>query len=349
MTDKKDEPRPLAIDIHAHLLVPEVYAVTAAHSLFHKMIANSSGSEEVRRKNRERAEWVIAQMSDLSERRAHMDKMGVDIQVLSSSLVHQCTYWAAPSESLRLEQSFNDHTARAVADGKGRFVGLCGVPLQAPALAVKELQRCMGELGLKGVGISTIVGETEIGEKSLWPFWSKVEELGAVVYIHPHGNPHPRFQKYQLWNSVGQNFEETMAIASLFYEGVLDAFPKLKICISHGGGYMPYNVGRVARNYIEKPSTRANMTKSPADYLRMLYYDTCVYDTDVLQRLVDQVGAEQVVLGSDYPVGEMKPVEFVKDAHAITDTDKERIIGLNAAKLLDLDASNLQRARHTTE
>ena len=343
MTDKHDESRPLAIDIHAHLLVPEVYAVTAAHSLFHKMITNSSGSEEVRRKNRQRADWVVAQMSDLVERHAQMDRMGVDIQVLSSSLVHQCTYWAPPSESLRLEQTFNDHTARAVADGKGRFIGLCSVPLQEPALAVQELQRCMSELGLKGVGISTIVGETEIGEKSLWPFWSKVEEFGAVVYIHPAGNPHPRFQKHQLWNSVGQNFEETMAIASLFYEGVLDAFPKLKICISHGGGYMPYNLGRIARNYVEKPSTRANMTKSPADYLRMLYYDTCVYDSNVLKHLVEQVGAEQVVLGSDYPVGEMKPVEFVRDAPAITDDDKKRIIGLNAAKLFDIDVSSRPR------
>ena len=194
----------------------------------------------------------------------------------------------------------------------------------------------MRELGLKGVTISTSVGEVEIGEKSLWPFWSKAEELGAVVYIHPAGNPHPRFRNWLLWNSIGQNFEETMAIASLFYEGVLDAFPTLKICMSHGGGYLPFNLGRVARNYIEKPATRVNMKRSPADYLRMLYYDTCVYEPELLSRLVEQVGAGQVVMGSDYPVGETKPVEFVNAAPGLSEADKERILGSNAEELLGI-------------
>ena len=91
-----------------------------------------------------------------------------------------------------------------------------------------------------------------------------------------------RFRKYQLWNSIGQSFEEAMAIASLFYEGILDAYPKLKIVVSHGGGYMPFYLGRIARNYIEKPATRVNMSKPPIDYVRMLHYDTCVYDPDTL-------------------------------------------------------------------
>ncbi len=103
-----------------------------------------------------------------------------------------------------------------------------------------------------------------------------------------------------------------MAIASLFYEGILDAYPKLKICVSHGGGYMPYYMGRIARNYLEKPATRVNMSKSPAEYLRMLYFDSCVYETEVLEALVKRVGADRVLLGSDYPVGEPKPIEFIE-------------------------------------
>jgi aminocarboxymuconate-semialdehyde decarboxylase len=237
-------------------------------------------------------------------------------------------------EGLRFDRMINDNCARAVADGKGRYVGVGTVPLQDPALAAGELTRCMRELGLKGVTISTTVGETELGEKILWPFWSKAEELGAVVYIHPAGNLTPRFRKWQLWNCVGQNFEETMAIASLFYEGVLDAFPALKICISHGGGYMPFNLARVTRNYIEKPTTRVNMKKSPAEYLKMLYYDTCIYEPELLVRLVERVGAGQIVMGSDYPVGEMKPVEFVLNAPGLSEADKAGIIGLNAARLL---------------
>jgi aminocarboxymuconate-semialdehyde decarboxylase len=173
----------------------------------------------------------------------------------------------------------------------------------------------------------------EIGDRRLWPFWEKAAAHGAVVYIHPAGNPSPRFQRHFLWNSVGQNFEEAMAIASLMYEGVLDAFPNLRICISHGGGYMPLCMGRITRNYLEKPTTRVNMKKSPDDYLRQLYYDSCVYDHDVLRHLVERVGASQVILGSDYPVGEWKPIEFVRNTSGISDADKDKIIGLNAARM----------------
>jgi len=190
----------------------------------------------------------------------------------------------------------------------------------------------MRELGLAGVGISTTARDMELGDAALRPFWEQAEELGAVVYIHPAGNTGARFEKWYLWNSIGQAFEEAMAIASLMYEGILDAFPQLKICVSHGGGYMPYYMGRIARNYLEKPATRVNMKKSPTEYLRMLYYDSCVYEPEVLEALVKRVGAGRVLLGSDYPVGEPKPVEFVESC-ALAEEDKEKIIGLNAARL----------------
>jgi aminocarboxymuconate-semialdehyde decarboxylase len=322
-----------AIDIHAHIMLPELYAVTVGHSAFGKSTNNPAMSPQARAQAKERSAFVCAKMADVTERIGEMDKMGVDIQVLSASLVHQCTYWAPPEESYRLERGLNDHIAKLVATNPRRLIGLGGVPLHAPELAAKEVTRCMTELGLKGINISTSAGGMEIGDRRLWPFWEKAAEHKAVIYIHPAGNPDARFEKWFLWNSVGQNFEESMAIASLMYEGVLDAFPDLKICISHGGGYMPLCMGRIARNYLEKPTTKVNMTKSPADYLRQLYYDSCVYDHVTLRHLVEAVGADQIILGSDYPVGEWKPIEFVRDTPGISDADKDKIIGLNAAKL----------------
>jgi aminocarboxymuconate-semialdehyde decarboxylase len=254
--------------------------------------------------------------------------------------VHQLTYWAAPQESLLLECMLNDRMAAVVAANPARLIGLGGVPLAAPALAVAELTRCMRDLGLAGVGISTTARDMELGDASLRVFWEKAEELGAVVYIHPAGNSGARFTKWYLWNSIGQAFEEAMAIASLMYEGILDAFPRLKICISHGGGYMPYYMGRIARNYVEKPATRVNMKKSPAEYLRMLYYDSCVYEPEVLEALVKRVGADRVVLGSDYPVGEPKPIEFVEGC-ALSAAEKEAIVGVNAARLFGVTAPAL--------
>jgi aminocarboxymuconate-semialdehyde decarboxylase len=332
MNEQSGRPSRCAIDFHAHLMIPDMYAVTAAHSMFVKSNADPTMNAEARKVVRQREAFVEQRMSDVTERIAHMDAMGVDMQVLSSSLVHQLTYWAEPQESLRLERMLNDRMAAVVATNPKRLIGLGGVPLAAPALAVAELTRCMRELGLAGVGISTTARDTELGDASLRPFWERAEELGAVVYIHPAGNTGARFEKWYLWNSIGQAFEEAMAIASLMYEGILETFPKLKICISHGGGYMPYYMGRIARNYVDKPATRVNMKKSPAEYLRMLYYDSCVYETEVLEALVKRVGADRVVLGSDYPVGEPKPIAFVEGC-ALSAGKKEKIIGVNAARL----------------
>ena len=327
------------IDCHAHLMVPEIYAITGPHTMFVKSNTDPAMSEEARQGVGEREAVLVSRMSDVTERIARMDAMGVDMQVLSSSLVQQVTYWAEPQESLKMERMLNDRMAAAVSANPERLIGLGGVPLAAPALAVAELERCVGELGLAGVGISTTAREMELGDAALWPFWEQAEELGALVYIHPAGNTGARFAKWYLWNSVGQAFEEAMAIASLMYEGILDAFPRLKICVSHGGGYMPYYMGRIARNYVEKPATRVNMKKSPAEYLRMLYYDSCVYQPEVLEALVKRVGAEQIVLGSDYPVGEPKPVEFVESC-ALTPDDKHKIIGTNAARLFGIPVAD---------
>src|SRR5260370_8112557 len=171
-----------------------------------------------------------------------------------------------------MERMLNDRMAAVVAANPRRLIGLGGVPLAATALGVAELTRCMGELGLAGVGISTSARDMELGDAALRPFGEKAEELGSVVYIHPAGNTGARLAKWYLWNSIGQAFEEAMAIASLMYEGVLDAFPRLKICISHGGGYMPYYMGRIARNYVEKPPTPSTMKNSPPQHLHILHF-----------------------------------------------------------------------------
>jgi aminocarboxymuconate-semialdehyde decarboxylase len=324
------------IDFHAHILVPEVYTVAAEHNIFAELPADPGVTDEMRGKIKERAGLVLGRMSDMTDRLARMDAMGVDIQVLTASLVHQGLKWADAQTSLRLARTTNDWIANAVPGQPARFVGLGTLPLHVPALVIAELDRCMRELGLRGVGISSTAGGMELGDPQLAPFWAEAEALGALVYIHPGGNRDRRFKRWHLWNSVGQAFEEAMAISSLIYDGVLERHPMLKICVSHGGGYMPYYMGRIDRNYVEKANTRVNMTKPPVEYLRMLYYDSCVYDRPVLQHLVDKVGADRVVLGSDYPVGETKPIEFVRGTETLTEAHKDKIVAGNAAALLGL-------------
>ena len=314
----------MVIDFHAHLVDPHVYSETKAWSIF------------AQTQDAARAASVMARMADLDERIAAMERMGVTLQVLSSSLVHQCTYEAEPADALQLDRRMNDRIAEAVSAKPARFRGLGSVPLQSPDLATSELTRCMRELRLSGVTISTRVRDLEIGDAAHRPFWAKAEELGAVIFIHPAGNHDARFRKHQLWNSIGQSFEEAMAIASLFYEGILDAYPKLKIVVSHGGGYMPFYLGRLARNYLEKQATRVNMSKAPIEYVRMLHYDTCVYGPDTLSHLVEIVGSERVVMGSDYPVGDNLPVEFVRECRKLDEAGKEMVLNRNAERLLQI-------------
>ncbi|HEX2352294.1 MAG TPA: amidohydrolase family protein, partial [Xanthobacteraceae bacterium] len=216
--------RPRAIDFHAHVIVPEVYAVAAEHNIFFELPADPGVTDEMRRSIKGRAATVLARMSGVAERIGNMDAMGVDIQVLSASLVHQGLEWADAQTSLQLARATNDWMAKAAASHPTRLLGLGTLPLHVPALAVTELERCVRELGLKGAAISTMAGPMELGDPELRPFWAKAEELSALVFIHPGGNRDRRFKRYHLWNSVGQAFEEAMAISSLMYDGVLETF-----------------------------------------------------------------------------------------------------------------------------
>jgi aminocarboxymuconate-semialdehyde decarboxylase len=165
--------RPRAIDFHAHVIVPEVYAVAAEHNIFSELPTDPGVTDEMRSQIKGRAGMVLARMSDISDRIAKMDAMGVDVQVLSASLVHQGLDWADAQTSLRLARTTNDWIAKAVAAHPARFVGLGTLPLHMPSLAVTELERCMGDLRLKGVAISTMAGAMELGDPQLRPFWSR--------------------------------------------------------------------------------------------------------------------------------------------------------------------------------
>lgn len=330
-----------AIDVHAHLTIPEVYAITLPHSLVAiPLDAAAPQTDAVRAENAERRRVMDHDMSDVTDRLVRMDQMGVAVQVLTASLVHQATEMLPLEESIRLERIKNDRMSAIVKTVPRRYVGLGGVPLQEPKAAVAELERCVGALGLAGVQIATFHGGRELGHRDNAPFWAKAEETGARIYIHPSGNREPRFRLHAQWNSIGQSFEEAMAISSLMYEGVLDRHPGLKICISHGGGYMPFNFARQTRNWLEKPATRVNMKQPPADFLKMLWFDSCVYDAGLLATLVEVVGEDRVVLGSDYPVGDRNPLAMI-EATAISAEAKDKLLWRNAASFFGLDMAKM--------
>jgi aminocarboxymuconate-semialdehyde decarboxylase len=298
--------------------------------MFVKSNTDPNMSEAAKQVVRERDAFIESRMSDTTDRMKRMDAMGVDIQVLSSSLVQQCTYWAEPQESLRMERMLNDRMAEVVAANPSRFIGLGGVPLHAPDLAVAELTRCMTELRLAGVGISTTARDMELGDRRLRPFWEAAEAHGAVVYIHPAGNTGSRFEKWYLWNSIGQAFEEAMATASLFYEGILDAIPNSRSASPTAAATCPITWAHRAE-LPDKPATRVNMSKSPPN-ICACSISTVASETEVLEALVKRVGADRVVCRLRLSRRRAQ-ADRIRESCALSDEQKANIIGANAARL----------------
>ena len=175
-----------------------------------------------------------------------------------------------------------------------------------------------------------------LGDPQFDPFWQAASDQGLVVFMHPDGAKDPWFFQYGMWNSLGQSLEEAKFMASVIYEGVLERYPKLKLVIAHGGGYFPHNMGRLDRNVKNAPHSMKNITRKPSDFLKSVYYDTCLYDPTVLSALAKIVGPERLLLGSDWPIGEANPVGFVNARTEISDPDKTMINGGRLAELIGL-------------
>jgi aminocarboxymuconate-semialdehyde decarboxylase len=258
------------------------------------------------------------------------------VSVVTSSTVLQGTSWAEPQTDLDLCRRCNDTTAGWVAKYPKRFVGSSTLPLQDVKLAIPELERGAKQLGFKVVNVGAAYNGAYLGDPVFHPFWEAVNDLGVTAWIHPEGARDPWFQRYALWNSAGQSIEETKAMASLIYEGVMHKHPGLKVVIAHGGGYFPHYLGRMDRNHANRPDTVRNTGgRKPSEFLRSFHYDTCVYDPQVLKVLLERIGADRLVMGSDYPVGEKDPVAFVRNC-GVSGSDLTAICGGNAARLLGI-------------
>ncbi len=322
--------KPIVIDVHAHILVPEVMKITYEHSQYAHRVAGPGGSGPAP----SMPEPLLRRMTETPLRLAQMDETGVDIQVISPSIMQQCTYGLEPQRALELERIGNDAVAETVACHPDRLVGLGSLPLQDVALSTAELERCMGELDLRGVIISSHVNGIELGAERLAPFWAKAEELGAVVFIHPAGSSEERMRRNRLMITIGQPLEEAFALSSLIYEGIADRFPNLKIMVAHGGGYLPFYAGRHDNDY--RYGRSPQLKGEFSSYLPRFFYDTVLFNPDMLEFLVTKVPSSHVMLASDYPFAEKQPVEYVRRARKISKRDQDAILGANAAVLFGI-------------
>ena len=334
MADSPAGRRTPVIDFHAHMLEPEAFRASTNKTVFTGFGATPAAAP------RPGAQSLIARMFDPLAEIEDMDARGIDMAVVSASTVLQGTSWADPATDLALCRRCNDQAADWTTRFPRRFIGSCVLPLQDPVLALEELERSVRELRLMVVNASSSYHGVYIGDPVYHGFWDAISAIDVTVWIHPEGVRDPWFQRYALWNSAGQSIEEAKAMASLIYEGVMARHPDLKVVMAHGGGYFPHYLGRMDRNTANRPDTVRNTGgRTPGDFLRSFHYDTCVYDPLVLRVLIERVGVDRLVMGSDYPVGERDPVGWLRAA-GVGGDDLAAIAGGNAARLLGLDLAS---------
>ncbi|MEO8210074.1 MAG: amidohydrolase family protein [bacterium] len=263
----------------------------------------------------------------------------VDMQVLSTVPV-MFSYWAKAEDTSDLSKFLNDHIASVINDYPGKFTGLGTLPMQSPELAVKELERCMKDLKLSGIEIGSHINEWNLDNKNLFPIFEAAEELGAAIFVHPWDMMgKEKMPKYWLPWLVGMPAETSLAICSMIFGGVFEKFKKLKVCFSHGGGSFPFTIGRIEHGFNVRPDLVAVDNKiNPREYLGKFYLDSLVHDEMALKYLVDLVGDEKIVLGSDYPfpLGEHHPGKLIESVSGLNDESKEKLLWKNASEFLGL-------------
>ncbi|WP_329204113.1 amidohydrolase [Streptomyces sp. NBC_00683] len=324
------------VDVHAHLLLPGVEALVAGlpgHDAARALDARRNGAEALSVSGpmvRER----IPRLTDVAVRLAAMDKQGVDVQLVSPSPSHY-HYWADGKTAAKVYRTANEATAAHCAAAPKRLRGLGIVPLQHPEQAVEALDDALGH-GLLGVEISSHAPGRELSDPVYEPFWSRADETGAIVFLHPFGcTLDERLDRWYLSNTVGQPTENAVALSHLIFSGVLDRHPGLKVIAAHGGGYLPTHIGRSDHAWTARADAATGCAHLPSSYLRRLYFDSLVHDPNVLRELVRVAGADRVLLGSDFPfdMGTEDPVGALRAA-GLSRADFDAVRGDNAAALL---------------
>jgi aminocarboxymuconate-semialdehyde decarboxylase len=312
------------IDVHAHCHFREAVALMGEEA--GRVLPQTKGAQE---------HFIV-----IAERLKGMDAQAIDMEVLSIN-----PFWYRKDRDLAAEivRVQNEKLAELSATRPDRFAAFASLALQYPDLAVQQLETAVKKLGLRGAAIGGSVAGEEFSDPKFHPVWAKAEELGAVLFIHPQSTPElaKRFRgNGWLSNTIGNPLDTTIALQHLIFEGTLDRFPGLKIIAAHGGGYLPSYAPRSDHACFVSPqncNADIKLKKKPTEYLNQLYFDSLVFTPEALRHIVAQVGASQIVIGSDHPIPWAEhPVDHIFATTTLSDDEKAAILGGNAARLLGL-------------
>jgi len=332
-----------AIDIHFHVL-PELFIDVVRRNTFAGIVDVDSSKET--------AELVFHSPGgvmvepgpplrpDLFDTRlilAEIDQRKLEAAAISPP-PQLFAYWAPPEIGERIARAVNDGLAEMRRAYPDRFLPLASLPLQHGMRAARELERACGELGLYGAALCTHVNGVDLDVASLDAVFSVAQQLDVPLFLHPQiAGDLSRLQDYHLWNLVGFMMETATAGARLLMSGVFERYPRLKIVLAHGGGFLPYQLGRLDHGYRVRPELNARLPKPPTAYLGNIFCDSLTHNGQALRFLIDRIGADHVVVGSDHPfdMGCDAPVDAVH-ALGLPVAQQNAVIGDNLAKLLKL-------------
>jgi predicted TIM-barrel fold metal-dependent hydrolase len=322
------------IDVHAHCQFPEAGALLGASA--------AAGQVPTLVDGRSRSEVAAAAFIEIDKRLAAMDAQAVDMEVLS---INPFWYGSERDVAGQIVKLQNEKLAELCASKPDRFAAFASLTLQAPDLAVQELETAVRKQRLRGAAIGGTVNGEAFSDPKFHPVWAKAEELDVPLFIHPTGIPELAKKlagNGWLTNTVGYPLETTIALSHLIFEGIFDRFPKLKVIAAHGGGYLPSYADRSDHACLASPKScnpNIQLEKAPTEYLKQIYFDSLVFTPEAIRHLVAQVGASQVVLGSDYPYPfQLQPVDHIFASQSLSDDHKSDILGRTAARLLNFTA-----------
>ncbi len=333
----------LRIDMHCHYFNPEVGKKAAVLNPAEQEMPFIFANQLTRDVNTKQMKDRAPKLSDIAVRLADMDRMGIDIQAVSPA-PFQYYYFAEPAFGAELARDVNDGIAHLTQQWPDRFVGIGTVPLQNADMAVIELERAVNKLGLRGIEINTHVNGKDLTDPSLGleKFFRKVDELGVALFMHPNGfTSAERLKDHYLNNVIGNPLDTTIAVSHLIFDGVIERNPGLKILLAHAGGYLAHYWARMDHAHRARPDCRTVISKPPSSYLEKFYFDTITFDPVMLANLIDRYGADHVLLGTDYPydMGEEDPMGLIESVKRLKRSDKDMIMGGNAARLLNISAT----------
>jgi aminocarboxymuconate-semialdehyde decarboxylase len=326
----------MTTDFHAHVIVPEITRDAAPSEDWRPRVYREDGEQVVELGDRP-IRSAVGEFVDVDRIVEAQEAAGIDRTVLCP-WVPLLFHDSEPEEGLRRCRIQNEALAALVRARPDRVAALGAVPLQDPELGAGELRRLMAQGVLGGVEVAASVRGVYLGDDRFDPFWSAAEHTGALVFIHPttRGFEVPALGDYYLWNSVGNPFETTIAAAHMVMAGVLERHPGLRVLLAHGGGALLVLRGRLRHAHSFQPQARARLGEPPEQSIRRFHFDTVTHDPELLRTLVEFVGPERVLLGSDYPfdMGDPAPVATVRGlglAHeaeaAILAGNAERLTG----------------------